>query len=44
LNLAGVALAPVGKTVVSNGVAAAARAAAATATVADMRSPGRNST
>jgi uncharacterized membrane protein YccF (DUF307 family) len=44
LKLAGIALAPIGKTIVSNEVAAAARAAAATATVADMRSPNRNST
>lgn len=44
LKLAGVALAPIGKTIVSNEVAAVARAAAATATVADMRSPNRNST
>ena len=38
LKLAGIALAPIGKTIVSNEVAAAARAAAATATVADLRS------
>jgi uncharacterized membrane protein YccF (DUF307 family) len=44
LKLAGVALAPIGKTIVSNEVAAAARAAAATATVAEMRSPNRNPT
>ena len=38
LKLAGIALAPIGKTIVSNEVAAAARVAAATATVADLRS------
>ena len=37
LKLAGIALAPVGKTVVTKEVAAAARAAAATATVVDLR-------
>lgn len=37
LKLAGIALAPIGKTVVTKEVAAAARAAAATATVAEMR-------
>jgi uncharacterized membrane protein YccF (DUF307 family) len=37
LKLAGIALAPIGKTVVTKGVAAAARAAAATATVAELR-------
>jgi uncharacterized membrane protein YccF (DUF307 family) len=44
LKLAGIALAPIGKTIVGNEVAAAARAAAATSTVADIRSPNRNST
>ena len=38
LKLAGIALAPIGKTVVSKEVAAAARAATATATVATLRS------
>ena len=37
LKLAGIALAPIGKTVVTKEVAAAARAAAATATVVDLR-------
>jgi uncharacterized membrane protein YccF (DUF307 family) len=37
LKLAGIALAPIGKTVVTKEVAAAARAAAATATVAELR-------
>jgi uncharacterized membrane protein YccF (DUF307 family) len=37
LKLAGIALAPIGKTVVTKEVAAAARAATATATVADLR-------
>lgn len=37
LKLAGIALAPIGKTVVTKEVAAAARATAATATVADLR-------
>ena len=40
LKLAGIALAPIGKTVVTNEVAAAARAAAATATVAELRKGG----
>jgi uncharacterized membrane protein YccF (DUF307 family) len=37
LKLAGIALAPIGKTVVTKEVAAAARTAAATATVAELR-------
>jgi len=37
LKLAGIALAPIGKTVVTSEVASAARAAAATATVANLR-------
>ena len=37
LKLAGIALAPIGKTVVTKEVAAAARAAAATAIVAELR-------
>lgn len=40
LKLAGIALAPIGKTVVTKEVAAAARAAAATATVAELRKGG----
>ena len=40
LKLAGIALAPIGKTVVTKEVAAAARASVATATVADLRKGG----
>jgi uncharacterized membrane protein YccF (DUF307 family) len=40
LKLAGIALAPIGKTVVTKEVAAAARAAAATSTVAELRKGG----
>jgi uncharacterized membrane protein YccF (DUF307 family) len=40
LKLAGIALAPIGKTVVTKEIAAAARAGAATATVAELRKSG----